>query len=254
MRLATFNLLHGRSLTDGLVDPARLAEAVRRIDADVLAIQEVDRGQPRSGGLDLTALVAEAVGAVAWRFEPALVGTPGGQWHAAGESDREASGPAYGVGLVSRLPVERWEVVRLPAAPIRSPVMLPGSRRLLWLRDEPRIGLAAVLVGAPVRTIATTHLSFVPGWNGFQLRTLVRRLGALPGPRVLLGDLNLPGSLPARLSRWRSLARVKTYPGASPSVQLDHALADGLAAQVRRVETLALPVSDHCALIVEVTD
>ncbi|MEV6815065.1 endonuclease/exonuclease/phosphatase family protein, partial [Micromonospora sp. NPDC051296] len=52
MRLATFNLLHGRSLTDGLVDPARLAAAVSDLDADVLALQEVDRDQSRSGNLD----------------------------------------------------------------------------------------------------------------------------------------------------------------------------------------------------------
>ena len=58
MRLATFNLLHGRSLTDGLVDPDRLAAAVTALDADVLALQEVDRDQSRSGNLDLTAIAA----------------------------------------------------------------------------------------------------------------------------------------------------------------------------------------------------
>ncbi|MGK5523302.1 endonuclease/exonuclease/phosphatase family protein, partial [Micromonospora sp. URMC 107] len=55
MRLATFNLLHGRSLADGLVDPDRLTAAVTALDADVLALQEVDRDQSRSGKLDLTA-------------------------------------------------------------------------------------------------------------------------------------------------------------------------------------------------------
>jgi len=45
MRLATFNMLHGKSLTDGLVDLDRFADAVRTLDADVLALQGVDRGQ-----------------------------------------------------------------------------------------------------------------------------------------------------------------------------------------------------------------
>ncbi len=45
MRLATFNLLHGRSLADGLVDPARLTAAVAALDADVLALQD---GRPAS--------------------------------------------------------------------------------------------------------------------------------------------------------------------------------------------------------------
>ena len=55
MRLATFNLLNGRSLADGQVDLERLRDAVVALDADVLALQEVDRDQPRSHGADLTA-------------------------------------------------------------------------------------------------------------------------------------------------------------------------------------------------------
>lgn len=76
MRLATFNLLHGRSLTDGLVDPDRLADAVHALDADVLALQEVDRDQSRSGHLDLTAIAARALDAPHHRFAAAVVGTP----------------------------------------------------------------------------------------------------------------------------------------------------------------------------------
>jgi endonuclease/exonuclease/phosphatase family metal-dependent hydrolase len=49
VRLATFNLLHGQSLDDGQVRADRLHAAVAHLDADVLALQEVDRDQPRSG-------------------------------------------------------------------------------------------------------------------------------------------------------------------------------------------------------------
>lgn len=255
MRLATLNLLFGLSLDDLRVDRDRLAAAVASLDADVLALQEVDRGQPRSGGLDLTAVAAEALGAVAHRFEPALLGTPGGVWRPAtgGAGDPSEPGPAYGVGLVSRFPVESWHVVRLPAAPVRSPVPLPGTRRVVWLKDEPRVGLAAVLATPSGRlTVATTHLSFVPGWGLVQLRRLVRELRRLPGPRVLLGDLNLPGPVPAWTSGWRPLVRGRTFPAPGPRLQLDHVLADGplpgpVSGEVRR-----LPVSDHLAVVVDV--
>jgi hypothetical protein len=68
--------------------------------------------------------------------------------------------------------VTSWHVTRLPASPLRSPVLLPGTRRVIWLQDEPRVGLAAVVQApdGPI-TVGTTHLSFVPGWNGKQLRT-----------------------------------------------------------------------------------
>ena len=44
MRLGTFNLMHGRSLTDGLVDADRIKTVVAGLDTDVLGLQEVDRG------------------------------------------------------------------------------------------------------------------------------------------------------------------------------------------------------------------
>lgn len=46
MRMATFNILHGRSVHDGSVELDRLAGSVRELDADVLALQEVDCTSP----------------------------------------------------------------------------------------------------------------------------------------------------------------------------------------------------------------
>ena len=254
MRLATLNLLNGTSLDDRSVSPVRLAEAVRALAADVVGLQEVDRFQPRSHAADLTAQVARAMGADHWRFVPALVGTPGGTWRAATDDDHDGTEPAYGVGLVSRWPVRSWHVTRLAAAAVRSPVVLPGTRQVVWLRDEPRVGLAAV-VESPLgpMVLATTHLSFVPGWNGVQLRRLVTDLARLPGPRVLMGDLNMPRPLPQVLTGWRPLARTATYPADRPRLQLDHVLSSGDLPLVTAVEAPRLAVSDHRALVVQLT-
>jgi endonuclease/exonuclease/phosphatase family metal-dependent hydrolase len=145
-------------------------------------------------------------------------------------------------------------VTRLPASPVRSPVLIPGSRQLIWLQDEPRVGLAAV-VEAPTgaMTIATTHLSFVPLWNGKQLRTLTSDLAALSGPRVLLGDLNMPPPFPRALTGWRVLAKAATYPSWEPRIQLDHVLGSGPLPEVTSVESPQLAVSDHRALLVQLT-
>ena len=252
MRLATFNVLHGRSIEDGRVDADRFAAAIATLDADLLALQEVDRNQARSGHLDLPEIAAAAASALAWRFTAAAVGTANGGWRAAVPADAERDGPAYGVVLLSRYPVSGWYEFRLPPAPIRSPVLLPGSGRIQLLRDEPRVALAArVLTPAGAFTVAATHLSFVPGWNLAQLAGLARALRRLPAPVILLGDLNIPGTTPGRLTGWSPLARLPTYPSPQPRVQIDHVLCSGPVPPVRSAEAPRLAISDHRPLIVE---
>lgn len=256
MRLVTFNVLHGRSVVDGLVDGGRFADAVSALDADVLGLQEVDLAQPRSGGLDLAGLAARALGAAEHRFAAAILGTPGERSAAAAPPALpDEPGPCFGVALVSRLPVRSWHVLTLPGAPLRAPVYVPGPGGPLRLvRDEPRVVLAAVVRG-PVGsvTVATTHLSFIPGCNVWQLRRAVRALRRLPAPRLLLGDLNMPAGLARAVSGWQPLARHATYPGRRPRIQLDHVLTD--APGRLRVVSAGAPaarISDHRPLVVDV--
>ncbi|GAA3449420.1 endonuclease/exonuclease/phosphatase family protein [Dactylosporangium matsuzakiense] len=257
MRLATFNLMHGRSITDGLVETGRIGAAMAALDADVLGLQEVDRAQPRSGHADLTRIAADALGAEHAMFVPAVVGTPGEAFRAATDADADGVDPHYGVALISRYPVLEWRITRLPAAPLRAPILIPGPERMrmMLLDDEPRVLLAAV-VATPIGrvTIATTHLSFVPGWNIRQLHLVRRALRTLPAPRILLADLNLPGGLPRLFSGWHRLAGVPTYPSPAPQIQFDHVLADrrGFDRLPRVVEVASprMPFSDHRPLVV----
>jgi len=249
VRLATFNILHGRTVGDGLVDAARLADAVVALDADVLGMQEVDRHQPRSGDVDQTRVAAEAMGAVWAKFVPAIDGTPGERWSPASQTG-SGDGPQYGIALLSRYPVVDWRAFRLPALPTRAPVRT-GDKRWILARDEPRAAVSATIDAPNGRmTVTTTHLSFVPGWNAVQLRRLLGQIAALPGPHVLTGDLNMPAGLPRSLAAWRRLATADTYPAHAPTVQLDHVLMLGGGA-VTSTDTPDLPLSDHRALVVE---
>jgi endonuclease/exonuclease/phosphatase family metal-dependent hydrolase len=264
VRLATWNVLHGRSRQDGRVDLDRFAAAIGELDADVLALQEVDRAQPRSHGVDLTALAARALDAPHYRFVPAMTGEPGAWsptpssippdsgWVAAtADSQAVPAGPAYGISLVSRHPVTEWRVLRLPPARVRLPTLLGRPPRPVLLPDEPRVALAA-RISTPRGTVvvATTHLSVVPGWNLVQLRRVIAALAGEAGPLVLLGDLNTGGWAVRTARGLSALAAGPTFPSWSPIVQLDHAFGRG----VTRVDShvLRLPVSDHCALAVTV--
>jgi len=267
MRLGTFNLMHGRSLDDGLVHGDRLGAAIAGLGTDVLGLQEVDRSQPRSGYADLTRIAADAMGAKDVLFVPAVVGTPGESFRPATDADDDGTGDRhFGVALISRFPVAHWRVTRLPAAPVRGAIVMPSPKsspksglKILFIDDEPRVLIAAV-VETPIgrMTIATTHLSFVPGWNVRQLRLVRRALRALPAPRILLGDLNLPGGLPWLFSGWHRLASVPTYPSPAPRVQFDHVLADGRGMErlpsVLSVATPRLLLSDHRPLVVTLRD
>lgn len=250
LRVATFNILHGRTVGDG-VDPARLWNGVRRLNPDILALQEVDLDQERSGRTDLTAVAAEAMGAVSHRFVAAISGTPGATWIAATGVEQLGSA-AYGIALLSRFPVSSWQVVRLPHLPARFPMYLPGPNRVVVVNEEPRAAVVA-RVETPLGplTVANTHLSFVPGWNRHQLRRIVRALRLLPGPRLVVGDLNLTATAVRRSSGLRTLATAPTFPADRPRRQLDHILTDDPGLTVRRYETPVLPISDHRPLLVE---
>ena len=102
--------------------------------------------------------------------------------------------------------------------------------------------------------MATTHLSFVPGYNLAQLRRAARWLEGLAGPdrpAVLLGDLNVPGPFPRWATGWRALARAKTYPADRPGLQVDHVLGHGDVPAVAHTEVRRLALSDHRALLVD---
>ncbi len=277
LRIATFNTLHGIAITGtpnaqshlAEADSVALAEAAVSLRADVLALQEIDRFQKRSGEADQTALIASRMETDQWRFVPSVEGTPGlPDWVAAepgalvgpdqNENDERtspAATPQFGIGLVSRHPVLQWRSTQLGGPRISVPIPMPGGAkpRIQWVPDEPRVALAAVIdTPQGVLTVATAHLSVVPGVNVRQLRTLLRWTSDLPTPLIILGDFNVPAPIVKRATRWPHLVRGATFPSWNPKIQLDHVIARGLDDfQLARAisEIVRLDVSDHCAVV-----
>jgi len=150
--------------------------------------------------------------------------------------------------------VREWRVLKLPVLRRRAPVLWPGNRWPALVSDEPRAALAAVVQGPHGDvTVVATHLTFIPGWSTRQLRTLVSRVSELPRPLVLMGDLNIGGDRPARVSGMRPLATAATFPVAHPMRQLDHILADGPVEALGAARAVDTGLSDHRALVVDVS-
>ena len=266
MRIATWNLLHATPII-GAGRDVDLVEQARLIRADIIGVQEVDRGQPRSNHNHQLQDIAVGLELPYWIFAPALIGTPGEQWESAddsaihlhGDALSQSTSPQYGNGIASRYPLDQIEVMRFKAAPMSLPLAVPSDDgwRMLKVADEPRVAIIA-RAQTPLgpMTIATTHLSFVPGFNVKQLRSLSKALAKRGLPSLLFGDFNLIGKLPQRVTGWDSLAHTPTYPVVKPRIQFDHILARGLASETvksarGRAQRMALGISDHCALVTE---
>ncbi len=251
MRLVTFNVLHGASPDDGVVDLDRFARAIVALDPDVLALQEVDRGQERSHGADLADVAAQAMGAASTRFMAAMTADPRGRWRPAPRSP----GPdvaAYGVALVSRHPMSGWRELRLPRIAPPFPLLRRDPRRVELRREERRAAVIAQLETpeGPL-LVASAHLSFVPGWSQLQLYALRRALATVGGPAVVMGDLNMTPPPARAVTRFRPLVSALTFPVDEPRFQIDHVLARGDVGEVVDARAVQLPMSDHRALVVE---
>ncbi len=262
LRVVTANAASGRDAR-GRPDHGAFAraagEAQRELDADVWAVQEVDHLLPRSGGADQTAELGRALagGSGPWTsvFAAAVHGTPGSVTGFRPAEGTEADVPSYGVALHTRLPVLGTDELHLPPSGLRIPVPLPpgADARVLWVPDEPRVALVAVLGTASGEVgVVTTHLSFAPWQARRQLHAVVEHCRQLPRPLVLLGDLNLGARTAARVTGWTGSGSSPTYPAHRPRRRLDHVLLDhdgGLA--VHELGTPRLGGSDHRAVAAE---
>ena len=246
LRIASYNLLHGINLgRHGAVDLPAAAEIIGELDADLVALQEADRGLSRSGAMDQVAELARALG-MTGVFVPALLGSPDTSWTVCEADD---GGPAYGVGLLSRLPLA--DVVRR-ALPGGGPgTRGPGAslRNPGWDR-EPRVALTTTaLAGHRTIGITVTHLSYLPWRAVRQLRAAVPTIGE--APNVLVGDLNLPPMVVrSALPAWQHAGGGPTFPSWRPRLQMHHVLTHG-SVDVAGATVHTRTTSDHRPLVID---
>jgi endonuclease/exonuclease/phosphatase family metal-dependent hydrolase len=230
LRVATYNIHRCRGL-DGRTNPARIAEVIRAIDADIIALQEVVGASATTPGH------AEELGALlgmGWVMAPV----------------RQLRGCQFGNVVLSRFPIRDH-----------------SQHDLSWKTCEPR---GCQRVDLEVGAHQTLHLYNVHLGTAFlERRHQATRLSAIVHdrrighPKVVLGDFNewMRGLATQMLSeRLQSidlrahLRRRRTYPGVFPVLHLDHIYYEGRV-EVVKVELprtrLSLMASDHLPLVAE---
>jgi len=268
MQVTSWNIMHGISLqkpmNNGLpsIDSLDLINDCKTISAQVLAVQEIDQFQYRSGNIDQAQIISSGTGLSHYRFAATVIGNPDDGkkgWQSAADQVLDLSNPnrepRYGIGLFSALPVKAWHQWNLVGARITTPVLIPdekGKPRFIWIHDEPRVVIAAeIQTELGLILFATTHLSFVPGRNVSQFRETLRWLNQFDLPTVLLGDLNLPANAVRFLTSYRRTKVLPTFPVKKPKVQFDHTLSTrNLEIQNETVRQML--VGDHLALSAQI--
>jgi endonuclease/exonuclease/phosphatase family metal-dependent hydrolase len=229
VRVATYNVHRCRGL-DGRTLPSRVAEVIRAIDPDLIALQEVIGAGPSSAGH------AEELGALlgmGWVMAPV----------------RHLRGCLFGNVILSR-----------------HPIVHHTHYDLSWKTCEPRgCQRVDVALGDDRLHNYNVHLGTAFHERRHQaerLGTIVhdRRVGV---PKVVLGDFNewTKGLVTEILSqRLQSidlrthLRRRRTYPGVFPVLHLDHIYYEGTV-EVEKLELprtrLSLMASDHLPLVAD---
>ena len=273
MRVISWNLLHGQKIppTNSQDWQAELVSAAKRVADELqpnfIALQEVDYFQSRSDLTNQTKLVAQSMQLKYWAYLPTLIGTPGEKWRSVKdlkssiitESSLDKNPKAsYGIALATNWPIKKLYVKKLGRSIVGMPLLIPKDNgkgvRFIYVKDEPRVALIAELENG--YTIATTHLSFVPGVNIFQLNKLSSYLKKLPGFALLTGDLNLPANLPSKLSGFKSLISQATYPSWKPKIQFDYIMLRKSElksiSSIKPIKSTATGISDHTPIGVEI--
>lgn len=242
IRVLVYNIHAGRDAA-GEVNLAQIASLVRRHGADLVLLQEVDRGTERSGRVDQLAELERRTG-----------------FHGAFGRTLDYQGGGYGIAVLSRWPIAWDSLHPLPVEPAQE--RAGGAY-------EPR-GAQAVRVDGPGGELAVvnTHLDASAG-DGYRRQEVegvleaAGRVGSEASWAVVGGDFNAePGSAPIERMRaagwtdaWEACGDGAgfTFPAGAPVKRIDYLfLAPGLTCS--SAEALATPASDHRPVLVVVRE
>jgi endonuclease/exonuclease/phosphatase family metal-dependent hydrolase len=230
IRVASFNIRRGTDATDR-VRLRELRQACESLDADILGLQEVERGRWSSRLLDQSAYVARRQ-----RYAHVFASARPGRWL-----------QGYGNALLARGKIHDVDIRTLPR---------------LSDRQQRVALLASVELQALSLSVAVTHLQHYPARFHHlpeeapqQLETLLEWFEERPKPRLLLADLNLTPNRVQSVLADAGFVLATTGPASpadAPVRQVDYIAVDGLDVVASWVAN-ATSVSDHRPVVAELS-
>lgn len=230
IRVMTYNIHVGVGM-DKKLDLPRIAKVINDQKAELVGLQEVDRGVDRTQRIDEIAELAKLT-----KMDYAFA------------FNLKYQGGQYGVAILSK-----------------HPILATDHRLYKNLREAERRGFirAEVRIGGQVVNFVTTHLDYqYEDGRVFETGQLLEGLKDVKGPLILVGDFNdVPSGGAYKLVRhsfddaWASSqpgAEGLSYPADKPAKRIDYILtraSDGI--KTKRawiVETLA---SDHVPVVAD---
>jgi len=230
LRVMSYNIHHGEGL-DRRLDLERIAKLITDQRADIVGLQEVDRGCERTQKRDLPAELAQLTG-MAVHFEKNI----------------PYQGGEYGNAVLTRFPIKH-------ARNTHYQMLRPGEQR----------GVLQLVLDVRGRDVLflNTHIDYRPDdservLNVDELKAIVTAAGAMPV--IMVGDFNAtPES--------RTITKIKafmtdswervgqgdgfTIPVRKPAKRIDYIWIAPGSIEARSIEVLFSEASDHLPVIAE---
>lgn len=230
IRVMSYNIHHGEGI-DRKLDLERIAKLILDAKADVVGLQEVDRGVERTNRRDLPAELSRLTG-----MEVIF------------SRNITYQGGEYGNAVLTRFPVKRWHNTHYR-------MLRPGEQRgLLQLVLE---------IGGREVVFMNTHIDYRPDdservLNADEIKAAVAAAGSRPV--ILVGDFNtLPGT-PTHEKIKRFLTDTwevvgvgpgLTIPVTKPSKRIDYIFVSRETVEPVKMEVLHSIASDHLPVVAE---
>jgi endonuclease/exonuclease/phosphatase family metal-dependent hydrolase len=226
LKVMTFNIHHGKGL-DGKTDLSRILKEILKSEADIVALQEVDRFQARSYFRDQIAILAKGAG-----------------MHSCYSPSLNFGFSQYGNAILSKWPIESKSIIYMDGGVERRSILIANIK----VSETQSSNLHESIF-----TIVNTHLGVQVQEYKWQMPILCEKLAELTLPTIVLGDFNMEPSNPSMKimdHAWHRIRLVRPQATMQNGKQIDHIFANSgyLDARAWVQETTS---SDHHAVIAD---